>query len=238
METAGNRVWSPAWEHGWVSMGVYRTKLPGTDPLQGSSPSHPRHQVESIQSVGSVGSVGSIASIHPKNSNIPYWYCPLCTPSLTLPPSSLKCLQKSNPNIHIKCFRCFKCFGCFRCFMFAFGPQNRPILVQIRTNPANRPNRPTAISWLRKTPKIAIHPLVYEHDTALFVIAAVLFLRSGFFFGRRGGKPRRQTEVANPLSEMAYCGGCGKGVGFAEILSHPVDAGGRIVCNKALGSVK
>ena len=110
--------------------------------------------------------------------------------------------------------------------MFAFGPQNRPILVQIRTNPANRPNRPTAISWLRKTPKKAIHPLVYEHDTALFVIAAVLF------------SARRQTEVANPPSEMAYCGGCGKGVGFAEILSHPVDAGGRIVCNKALGSVK
>ena len=54
---------------------------------------------------------------HPKNSNIPYWYCPLCTPSLTLPPSSLKCLQKSNPGIHRKCFRCFKCFGCFRCFI-------------------------------------------------------------------------------------------------------------------------
>ena len=50
-------------------------------------------------------------------SNNPYWYCPLCTPSLTLPPSSLKCLQKSNPNIHKQCFRCFKCFGCFRCFI-------------------------------------------------------------------------------------------------------------------------
>ena len=41
METAGNRVWSPAWEHGCVSMGVYRTELPGTAPLQGLSPSHP-----------------------------------------------------------------------------------------------------------------------------------------------------------------------------------------------------
>ena len=54
---------------------------------------------------------------HPKKSKIPYWYCLPCTPSLTLPPSSLKCLQKSNPNIHRKCFRCFKCFGCFRCFI-------------------------------------------------------------------------------------------------------------------------
>ena len=53
----------------------------------------------------------------PPNKNIPYWSCPLCTPSLTLPPSSLKCLQKSNPGIHRKCFRCFKCFGCFRCFI-------------------------------------------------------------------------------------------------------------------------
>ena len=87
------------------------------------------HQVESIQSIesiesigsigsfGSFGSFGSIASIHPKTSNIPYWYCPLCTPSLTLPPSSLKCLQNYNPSIHRQCFRCFKCFGCFRCFI-------------------------------------------------------------------------------------------------------------------------
>ena len=59
-----------------------------------------------------------VYSIYPPlNSNIPYWYCPLCTPSLTLPTSSLKCLQKSNPNIYTKCFRCFKCFGCFRCFI-------------------------------------------------------------------------------------------------------------------------
>ena len=54
-------------------------------------------------------------TIPPQKRNIPYWYCPLCTPSLTLPPSSLKCLQKSNPNIPKKCLRCFKCFGCFRC---------------------------------------------------------------------------------------------------------------------------
>lgn len=46
----------------------------------------------------------------PKKRNIPYWYCPLCTQSLTLPPSSLKCLQKSNPNIHRQCFGCFRCF--------------------------------------------------------------------------------------------------------------------------------
>ena len=132
------------------------------------SPPNPSsiHQVESIQSVGSVGSVGSIASIHPKKRNIPYWYCLPCTPSLTLPPSSLKCLQKSNPDIHRKCFRCFKCFGCFRCFMFAFGPQNRPILVQIRTKPKNPHPPASAISWLWKTPKKAIHSLVWAQNTS------------------------------------------------------------------------
>ena len=54
---------------------------------------------------------------HPKKSKIPYWYCLPCTPSLTLPPSSLKCLQNYNPNIHRKCSRCSKCFGCFKCFI-------------------------------------------------------------------------------------------------------------------------
>ena len=87
----------------------FHTTMPTSPPNPSSI-----HQVESIQSVGSVG---SIASIHPQKSNIPYWYCLQCTPSLTLPPSSLKCLQKSNPGIHRKCFRCFKCFGCFRCFI-------------------------------------------------------------------------------------------------------------------------
>ena len=53
----------------------------------------------------------------PPNKNIPYWSCLPWTPSLTLPPSSLKCWQKSNPGIHRQCFRCFKCFGCFRCFI-------------------------------------------------------------------------------------------------------------------------
>ena len=126
LEPAAAKAMSPGESRSW--------QIPTKSPPNPSS----IHQVESIQFVGSVGSVGFIASIHPKKRNIPYWYCPHCTPSLTLPPSSLKCLQKSNPGIHIKCFRCFKCFGCFRCFMFAFGPQNRPILVQIRTNPKNR----------------------------------------------------------------------------------------------------
>ena len=119
---------------------------------------------------------------HPKNSNIPYWYCLQCTPSLILPPSSLKCLQKSNPGIHIKCFRCFKCFGCFRCFIFAFGPKNRPILVQIRTNPKNRYPPTSAISWLRKTPKKAIHPLVNELDSDMCAIAAVVVRQSRLLF--------------------------------------------------------
>ena len=45
----------------------FHTTMPTSPPNPSSI-----HQVESIQSVGSVG---SIASIHPKKSNIPYWYC-------------------------------------------------------------------------------------------------------------------------------------------------------------------
>ena len=84
----------------------FHTTMPKSPPNPSSI-----HQVESIQFVG------SIASFHPKKRNIPYWYCLQCTPSLTLPPSSLKCLQNYNPNIHRQCFGCSKCFGCFRCFI-------------------------------------------------------------------------------------------------------------------------
>ena len=97
---------------------------------KGSQPSHPR--------IPTSYNHPYFYAIHPKTSDIPFWSCPLWTSSLTLPQSSLKCWQKSNPGIHRKCFRCFKCFGCFRCFMFAFGPENRPVLVQIRTKPTNR----------------------------------------------------------------------------------------------------
>ena len=74
---------------------------------------------------------------HPKKRNNPYWYCPLCTPALTLPPSSLKCLQKSNPNIHRKCFKCFKCFGCFRCFISLLDHKTARFWSKSEQNPKN-----------------------------------------------------------------------------------------------------
>ena len=37
-----------------------------------------------------------------------------------------------------KVFQVFQVFRVFQVFHFAFGPQNSPVLVQIRTNPANR----------------------------------------------------------------------------------------------------
>ena len=135
-------------------------------------------------------------------------------------------------------FQVFQVFRVFQVFHVRFWTTKPP---DFGPNP-NKPGKPPESShrhiMATENTQKSNSPLVYEHDTALFVIAAVLFLPSGFFFGRRGGKPRRQSEAPNPPSEMAYCGGCGKGVGFSEILSHPVGAGGRIVCNKALGSVK
>ena len=78
-------------------------------------------------------------------------------------------------------FQVFQVFRVFQVFHFAFEPQNRPILVQIRTKPTNRYPPTSAIKWMRKTPKKAIHPLVYEHDTVC-AIGAVFFRRSRLFF--------------------------------------------------------
>ena len=194
-------------------MGVYRTELPGTAPLQDSSPSHPIHTQaltaippatvaihDSVRQAIAVFFFGEadffsakrlffraardvsgahseppwarveiklkmsfqalshspsheralaltspppdflFISIpqcpqphHPQKSNIPYWSCLPSPSTVSLPPSSLKCLQNSNPNIHTKCFRCSECFRVFQVFHFAFGPKNRPFLVQIRT---------------------------------------------------------------------------------------------------------
>ena len=109
--------------------------------------------------------------------------------------------QSEQPHKVFQMFRMFRMFQVFQVFHFAFGPQNSPILVQIRTKPTNRRNHPNAISCLRKTPKKAIHPLVYERDTVLFVIAAVFFRRSDFFSSGEAAK-----RGLNPPSEMAYCG--------------------------------
>ena len=43
-------------------------------------------------------------------------------------------LQSQHPQ---KVFQVFQVFRVFQVFYFAFGPQNRPILVQIRTKPKN-----------------------------------------------------------------------------------------------------
>ena len=120
-----------------------------TMPTMPTSPPNPSsiHQVESIQSVG------SIASIHPKKSNIPFWYCLTSTPSLTLPPSSLKCLQKSNPNIHRKCFGCFKCSGCFRCFISLLDHKTARFWSKSEQNPQTGTHPPPSYYGYGKHPK-------------------------------------------------------------------------------------
>ena len=149
------------------------------------------------------------SSIHPKptippqKSNIPYWYCPLCTPSLTLPPSSLKCLQKSNPNIHSKCFRCFKCFGCFRCFIslldhkiarfWSKSEQTRQIA---RITPApyhgygKHPKRQSTYLWGGASPTcLRRHTQSYpaSYSRSCFLVKAALFS----LHATKAGKHRR-----------------------------------------------
>ena len=89
----------------------------GITPTIGRQPSHPHRS-------------GFFCSFHatyaPKEGTFPIGIALQCTPSLTLPPSSLICLQKSNHGIHRKCFRCFKCFGCFRCFISLLDHKTAP----------------------------------------------------------------------------------------------------------------
>ena len=89
--------------------------------------------------------------------------------------------QSQHPQTVFQVFQVFQVFRVFQVFHFAFGPQNSPVLVQIRTKPTNRYPPTSAIKWMRKTPKKAIHQLVYEHDTVLQAIGGVFFRRSRLF---------------------------------------------------------
>ena len=138
---------------------------------------------------------------HPKKRNIPYWYCPLCTPSLTLPPSSLKCLQKSNPNIHRKCFRCFKCFGCFRCFISLldhktarFWSKSEQTRQTDRVVPppyhgyGKHPKRQSTHLWEGASPPAC----VATHDPILQAIAVVVFWRRRLY---SRCTPQKRTSI-------------------------------------------
>ena len=106
----------PPWARVVIKLKKFSGFIPLAVPRKGFSPHLPAPRLF-IHFHPSKATIPITHTNPPKKRNIPYWYCPLCTPSLTLPPSSLKCLQNYNPNIHRKCFRCFKCFGCFRCFI-------------------------------------------------------------------------------------------------------------------------
>ena len=114
-----------------------------------TSPPNPSsiHQVESIQSVGSIGSIGSfgsIASIHPKSEHS-LLVLPTASAILNFATEFFEMLTKKQSEHPQTVFQVFQVFRVFQVFHFAFGPQNSPILVQIRTNPTNRRNHPTAI---------------------------------------------------------------------------------------------
>ena len=120
-------------------------------------------------------------------------------------------LTKKQSEHSQKVFQVFQVFRVFQVFHFAFGPQNRPVLVQIRTNPKNRYPPTSAIKWVRKTPKKAIHPLVYEHDPVLQAIGVVFFGEADFLFGRRRANlpSEKAKRGVNQPSEMAILGSMG-----------------------------
>ena len=101
-------------------------------------------------------------------------------------------------------FQVFQVFRVFQVFHFAFGPQNSPILVQIRTKPTNRYPPTSAIKWVRKTPKKAIHPLVYEHGSVLQAIGAVFSAKPTFCsLPSIPHIPPKPHQIKQPLSKIA-----------------------------------
>ena len=159
LHASEGEVWSAAWRppkrKRWASEGRL-WQIPTKSLIHQVGSIQSIESIESIGSIGSFGSFGSIASIHPKTSNIPYWSCLPRPPSLTLPLSSLKCWQKSNPNIHRQCFRCFKCFGCFRCFISLLDHKTARFWSKSEQSPQIAGIIPPPYNAVRQTHKKAI----------------------------------------------------------------------------------
>ena len=129
-----------------------------------------------------------------------------------------------------KVFQVFQVFRVFQVFHFAFGPQNSPFLVQIRTKPKNRYPPTSAIKWVRKTPKKAIHPPADEHDNVLQAIGAVFFSAKPTFCSLPSHSSHHSTQatqphqIKQPLSKRAVneiaMGIWQKNVGWALCISH------------------
>ena len=90
-------------------------------------------------------------------------------------------------------FQVFQVFRVFHVFHVRFWTTKPP---GFGPNP-NKPGKPPESShrhiMATENTQKSNSPLVYEHDTALFVIAAVLFSAKRLFFRAA----RRQTEAAN-----------------------------------------
>ena len=105
-------------------------------------------------------------------------------------------------------FQVFQVFRVFQVFHVRFWTTKPP---DFGPNP-NKPGKPPESShrhiMATENTQKSNSPLVYEHDTALFVIAAVLFRRSGFFSGgeaaNRGGKPAIGDGVLWGMRERSW----------------------------------
>ena len=85
--------------------------------------------------------------------------------------------QSEHPQTVFQVFQVFQVFRVFQVFHFAFGPQNRPILVQIRTKPEK-----SVITYLRH--KIgAENSQKSNSPTCLHTRSCLANYRRSFFFG-------------------------------------------------------
>ena len=88
--------------------------------------------------IRSIVSIGAIATIHPQNKQHSLLVLPNAPTIFNFATKFFEMLTKKQSEHLQTVFQVFQVFRVFQVFHFAFGPQNRPILVQIRTKPTNR----------------------------------------------------------------------------------------------------
>ena len=103
-----------------------------------------------------------------------------------------------------KCSGCFNCFGCFRCFISLLDHKTARFWSKSEQDQKKRYSPTSAIKWVRKTPKKAIHPLVYEHGSVLQAIGAVFSAKPTFCsLPSIPHIPPKPHQIKQPLSKIA-----------------------------------
>ena len=124
----------------------------------------------------------------------------------------IEMLTKKQSEHPQKVFQVFQVFRVFQLFHFAFGPENRPVLVQIRTKPEK--SVPTHLSHkmgAQNTQK-GNSPTGLRTRSCPASYKRCFFGEADFLFGRRRANlpSEKAKRGVNLPSEMAILGGMGQ----------------------------